>query len=335
MPAAPPLFRFDDTWPTLPAGVRLGDVGGVAIDREDRIHVFQRGTPPMLVFDRAGTLLDAWGEGIFTSPHGIHHGHDGCLYCTDDGDHTLRKFDTRGRLLLTIGIPGVPSGFMSGKPFNRCTHSALSPSGDIYITDGYRNACVHCYSPTGQHLRSWGGSGSGPGEFYVPHNIVCDAGGTLYVADRENHRIQRFDGEGRYLGQWNNLHRPMALWLQAATPDRECAFYVGEAAPSFNVRFPNLGPRISILDAEGRLQARFGDIGPGHASDRFIAPHGIAVDSQGDVYVGEVAHVAWPHLYPDEPVPEGLRTLRRLVRIRDHENTTAGAPAHSPQETTA
>ena len=316
MPVPDYQFRFDDAWPVVPEGIRLGDVGGVAVDKADNVYVFNRGSVPMLVFNRAGTLIARWGEGIFTSPHGVHYGHDGYLYCTDDGDHTVRKFDTAGRLLLQISIPGQPSGFMSGQPFNRCTHTALSPTGDIYVTDGYRNACVHCFSAQGAFLRSWGESGSSPGQFYVPHNVVCDREGTVYVADRENHRIQRFDGEGRYLGQWNNLHRPMALWLHDLQRGEAPSVYVGEAPPSFNSQFPHLGPRISILDMQGELQGRFGDVGFGHAPDRFMAPHGIALDSHGDVYVGEVAHAAWPSLYPGQPVPTDLRTLRKLVRVR-------------------
>lgn len=306
-------YRFDTAWPRLAGDLRLGDVGGVAVDQQDNIYVFHRGRVPMLVFRPDGTCVDGWGEGLFTSPHGLHYGWDGCLYCTDDGDHTVRKFTPGGKLLLEIGIPGKPAPFMSQKPFNRCTHTALSPQGEIYVTDGYRNACVHCFSSEGNHLRTWGDSGSGPGEFYVPHNIVCDEAGVLYVADRENHRIQRFDGQGTYLGEWHNLHRPMALWLHSMDQGSGAArFYVGEAGPLFNRYFPGLGPRVSILSADGAVLERIGDVGFGHAPDRFMAPHGLAVDSAGNIYVGEVAHAAWPTLYPEEPIPPDLRTLRKL-----------------------
>lgn len=310
-----PRFAFDDAWPRSIPGLAIGDVGGVAVDEDDRVYVFHRGEHPMLVFDRAGHLLDAWGDGVFTSPHGLHYGWDGQLYCTDDGDHTVRRFDRRGRMTLEMGVRGRSSGFMSGDPFNRCTHCALTRSGEIVVTDGYRNARMHRYSSRGELLQSWGRSGVSPGEFHVPHNVVCDHHDTLYVADRENHRIQRFDTHGGFVDAWHDLHRPMALalWTEDGSTRADC--YVGEAAPLFNADFPGLGPRISVLDADGRLVGRFGDVGYGHAADRFVAPHGIALDSSGNVYVGEVARLAWTFLRPGEPVPEGLRTLRRLRRV--------------------
>jgi len=308
-------YAFVDGWARLPDGWRLGDVGGVAVGPRDEVYVFHRGEHPLLVFSRDGELIDAWGDGVFTKPHGLAMERDGCLYCTDDGDHTVRKFDTRGTLLLEIGIPNQPSGFLSNEPFNRCTHTALSADGDIYVTDGYRNACVHCFSPAGKFRFTWGTSGCADGEFQVPHNIACDAQDVLYVADRENHRIQRFDTAGRYLGQWNNLCRPMSLALRSLGGGAPAHLYVGEAGPSFNPRMTGLGPRISVLGLDGELVARFGDHGFGHAGDRFMAPHGIAVDSHGDIYVGEVANAAWPIVFPTEAAPTDLRTLRKLRRL--------------------
>ena len=307
-------YEFVEAWEQMPRGWKLGDVGGVAVDPDDRVYVFNRGAHPMLVFDRDGNLLDAWGEGIFTSPHGLDLGWDGFLYCTDDGDHTVRKFNLRGELQLEIGTRGVASEMLSGRPFNRCTHTALSPSGDIYVSDGYRNACVHCFAADGEFRFSWGSSGSDRGQFYVPHNLACDAEGSVYVADRENHRVQIFDGDGTWKRQWNDLHRPMALGL-GKDASGEPLMVVGEAGPSFNPKFAGLGPRISILGLDGRLRGRFGDGGFGHAPDRFMAPHGLAVDSSGDIYVGEVANVAWPHAFPGEPAPPDLRTLRKLRHL--------------------
>jgi sugar lactone lactonase YvrE len=108
-----------------------------------------------------------------------------------------------------MGEPKKSSPFMSGKPFCRCTHSALAPNGDIYVSDGYGNAAVHKFSPDGKLLKSWGTPGTGPGEFNLPHNICCDAGGWVYVADRENDRVQIFDENGRYETQIVNMHRPV------------------------------------------------------------------------------------------------------------------------------
>src|SRR5882757_6836424 len=185
-------------WAKIPAEVRLGDVAAVAVDRRNNVYLFTRGDDPVIVLDRHGNVLRTWGHGMFVHPHGLHIGPDESIYCTDDGDHSVRKCTLDGRLVLEIGIPGQPAPFMSGRPFHRCTHSALSPQGDIYVSDGYGNACIHKFAPDGRYLLTWGQSGSGPGEFYVPHNLVCDMEGWVYVADRENHRVQVFDTYGRY-----------------------------------------------------------------------------------------------------------------------------------------
>jgi DNA-binding beta-propeller fold protein YncE len=301
-------------WGKLPDGWSLGDVGAIGVDRHDNVYVFNRSSHPMIVFDRKGNFLRSWGEGIFRNPHGVHMGPDDTIYCTDDGDHTVRKCTLDGKVLLELGVPGQPSAYMSGQPFCRCTHTALSPEGDIYVCDGYGNARVHKYSPDGKLLFSWGEPGTRPGQFNIPHNICCDADDNVYVADRENHRIQVFDGKGRYQGQWNNLHRPCALCMQGT---RQPVFYVGELAPqlAINRSVPNLGPRISILDHKGTLLAQLGGETAGLGPGQFLSPHGIAVDSHGDIYVGETSHAAWPRLFPDQQPPDPLRSLRKLVRL--------------------
>lgn len=302
-------------WGDLPEGFELVDVGGVAVDGEDRVFVFNRGAHPMVVLDRDGAFIDSWGQGLFTRPHGLHMGPDDTLYCTDDGDHTVRRCTLEGKVLLEIGVPGKPAGFMSGSPFRRCTHTALSPEGDIYVSDGYSNARVHKYAPDGKLLFSWGEPGVGPGQFNLPHNICCDADGWVYVADRENHRVQVFDGNGRFETQWHNLHRPSAL---AMGGDPEPLLYVGECGPAleFSRGAPNLGPRVSIVTRRGELVTRLGQeptrgIDPG----QFISPHGICLDSRGDIYVGEVAYTGWPNLYGNVERPRPLRALQKLVRL--------------------
>jgi len=149
-------YRVVADWAKLPAGWTFRDVAAVATDSADRVYVFNRGEHPMYVFDRDGNLLNSWGEGLFHRAHGLHVGPDDTLYCTDDGDHTVRKCTPDGKVLLEIGIPGRPAGFMSGEPFNRCTHTALSPDLDIYVSDGYANARVHKFDPNGKLLFSWG-----------------------------------------------------------------------------------------------------------------------------------------------------------------------------------
>jgi DNA-binding beta-propeller fold protein YncE len=303
-------YRVVDNFAKLPDGWQLTDVASVAVDSKDRVYVFNRGAHPMVVLDREGNFLRSFGEGLFSRAHGLHIDADDNLYCTDDGDHTVRKCTTDGKVLLTIGIPAKPSPFMSGEPFHRCTHTALSPKGEIYVSDGYGNARVHKYTPDGKLIKSWGEPGTDPGQFNIPHNIACDADGWVYVADRENHRVQVFDGNGRFETQWVNMHRPSGLHLARGGEPR---FYVGEigGGVAVNQDMPNIGPRVSIYTAKGELLARLGQRPAGLEPGQFISPHGLAVDSRGDIYVGEVSYTNWGRR---GPIPPGLRSLQKLVK---------------------
>src|SRR5207248_1599606 len=182
-------------------------------------------------------------------------------YCTDDGDRTVRKCSDSGKVLLTIGIRNKPAPFMSGEPFHRCTHTALSPKGEIYVSDGYGNARVHKYTPDGKLLKTWGEPGTDPGQFNIVHNIATDADGWVYVADRENHRVQVFDGNGKYETQWNNLHRPCALcWCGAVQAG---AGEGGARLGHCQLVTPGLVPGNHVL-ASGRKKDVDGRDKPGH-----------------------------------------------------------------------
>ena len=308
-------YRVVEDWAKLPDGWEFMDVAAVAVDSSDTVYVFNRGEHPMIVFDREGNFLRSWGEDLFTRAHGIHVGPDDALYCTDDGDHTVRKCTTEGRVLLEIGIPGKPAPLMSGEPFHRCTHTALSSDNYIFVSDGYGNARVHKYTPDGKLVLSWGEPGADPGQFNVVHNIVADDEGWIYVADRENHRVQVFDTNGKYETQWNNLHRPCGLYMPRGKSP-QC--FIGELGPgmAINRGIPNLGPRLSIVTHEGELVARLGgEDGPGQEPGKFLAPHGLAIDSRGDIYVGEVAYTSWPSSFGDEPMPKTLRSLQKLEKL--------------------
>src|SRR3984893_8762758 len=176
-----------------------------------------------------GQFPASWGEGQYPRAHGVHMAPDDTMFLTDDGGHFVRKVTHDGKVLLDLGVPGKPAPYMSGEPFHRCTHTALSPQGEIYVSDGYGNARVHKYSPDGKLLMSWGEPGTGEGEFNIVHNICCDADGWVYVADRENHRVQVFDGNGKYETQWKNLHRPCGLYMPYG---HKPTFYVGEVGPA-------------------------------------------------------------------------------------------------------
>jgi hypothetical protein len=310
------VYRAVEGWAKWPEDWNLHDVAAVGVDRNDNVYAFHRGDHPMVVFDRDGNVLRTWGEGTFRHAHGIHMAPDDTVYLTDDYDHTVRRCTQDGKVLLTIGVPGEPAPFMGGEPFRKCTHTALSPKGEIYISDGYGNARVHKYTPDGKRILSWGRPGAGPGEFNLPHNIACDADGWVYVADRENHRVQVFDGKGKFETQWHDLHRPSGMYM----PPGKCPVcYIGEIGPyyEFNRGAPNLGPRVTIVSNEGKVIARITrEPCAGQGPGQFISPHGLAVDSRGDLYVGEVCYTAWPSVYPDKPMPKRMRSLAKYERVR-------------------
>jgi hypothetical protein len=217
----------------------------------------------------------------------------------------VRKFTTAGELLMTLGDTERPSetGFKlnvspvccAAGPFNMVTNAAMGPDGDLYISDGYGNARVHRFAADGTLKASWGEPGSGPGQFNLPHSIVVDRSGRVFVADRENSRIQIFSAAGEFLDQWTWVNRPCDLFL-----DEQENLYIAElgwSVPPANVvhykmmQHAPLGhdpvARVTIADLDGNVQARIGGPRP-VLPGNFIQPHGIWADSRGDFYVGEV-----------------------------------------------
>jgi len=310
-------YRIVENWAKLPDGWSFKEVAAVGVDRNDNVYVFGRGEHPMMVFDRDGNFLRSWGEGQYPRAHGVHMGPDDSIYLTDDGGHFVRKCRIEdGKVLLELGVPGTPAPYLSGEPFNRCTHTALSPKGEIYVSDGYGNSVVHKYSPNGKHLMCWGTTGTDPGQFNIAHNIATDEDGWVYVADRENHRVQVFNGKGKYETQWNNMHRPCALYCCGG---KKPNFIIGELGPGMpvNSKHTNLGPRLTIVDRKGRtIQRLGGEAGPGQEPGKFLSPHGLAVDSKGSIYVGEVSYTNWPSTHPGVPVPKFLRSLQKLEKVK-------------------
>ena len=306
-------FRYEALarWQELPDGLQLVETPGVAVDSGDRVYALTRNTGhPVMVFDRDGKFLRSFGEGVFSDrAHGILIGPDDSVYCVDDGTHVVTKFTAEGELLLTIGTPGEPSEHWSGQPFSRPTHAAVSPqTGDIFVSDGYRNARVHRYTAEGEHVLSWGEPGIDPGQFMRPHNIAVGEDEKVYVADREGHRVQVFDTAGGFITMWHNIHRPDGMTIG---PDGNV--YVAELNGLLGAEdAPGIGHRISILGEDGALLARLGDPLEGEEPGQFIAPHGIAVDSRGDIYVGEVSFsILGRYMDP----PKELKSLSKLRKL--------------------
>ena len=267
-------------WGQLPPGWIWGQVGAVGVDSQDQVHVFTRTDHPYMVFDKSGRLLYAWGQGIFEDAHGICMAPDDSVYLVDRVPQIVLKFTKEGRHLFTLGTRGKHSdtGYtdehrsvtQAGPPFHHPTDVGLSPTGEFYVSDGYRNCRVHKYAADGTLLFSWGEPGDGPGQFNLVHS-VWEHKGRVYVADRQNNRLQVFTPEGRYLDAWPGFLAPCKIFV-----DKEDIMYVAE-----------LGDRVSILDLEGNVLGRWGDERT-HEPGKFWGPHGIWTDSAGDIYVAEV-----------------------------------------------
>ncbi len=264
-------YRVHENWWSLPEGWEFGWIPAVAVDSQDRVYVYSRSEHPMVVFDRDGDFLTSWGDDILKDAHGIYIDENDHIYCTERETHVVQKFTTDGELLMTLGTMDEPGA--EGEPFNLPTDFALGPDGEMYVSDGYGNSRIHKYSADGELIKSWGKPGSGPGEFDLPHCVRVDPRNRLMVADRENNRIQFFTLDGEYIEEWVDLLQPDTIYI-----DEDDLVYIAE-----------LGQRISIMTLDGEVISRWGSERGSEVPGEFMAcPHGIWLDSHGDIYVGEV-----------------------------------------------
>jgi hypothetical protein len=172
---------------------------------------------------------------------------------------------------------------------------------------------VHRFSPDGDLISTWGESGTDPGQFNIVHNISIDSQGLLYVADRENHRIQVFNQDGEFQTQFVNMSRTAAIHID--TRGDEDIVYIGEyfSGIGSNHMGSNLGPRVTVMNTKGDVLSRVGLESYGSQHGRFFTPHGISVDSHGDVYVAEVSHSDYGSGWN---IDGELRSMQKLVRVR-------------------
>lgn len=195
-------------------GFAIGYPTAITMDRQGLIYILQRGSEPnrppivgdadpILVADANGKVIRSWGKGLFKIPHSIRIDPQGNVWTVDSASSMVYKFTPAGEKLMEISVGGQPAGRRGG--FAGTTDIAFAPNGHLYISDGYGNARVLEYSPDGKRIREWGSEGTGPGQFHQPHGIAIDDKGVVYIADRRNGRLQRFDLTGKYLGEWADL----------------------------------------------------------------------------------------------------------------------------------
>lgn len=272
-------YTYIQDWANMPADRSLGTVSAIATDSQDRVYAFQRAEPPVVIFNRNGEFLSSWGNGNFVDPHGLFI-KDDIVYLTDREGSTAMRYTLDGKPLQIIGTLGEYSDTgcevtgavcpRSAGPFNYITEMVPHPSGDLYISDGYRNARVHRFSKDGTLVSSWGEPGKGgPNEFHLPHSLVVGQDGRVYLCDRENSRIQVFSAEGEYITMWTDMQRPLDI-----SQDLEGNFVISE-----RVREDGGPAQMSVLDGEGNVLARW----PSRSA------HGSWVDAHGDIYLALTA----------------------------------------------
>jgi DNA-binding beta-propeller fold protein YncE len=285
-------YQVDPAWPKRSAGMPRGPVSGVMVDREDNVYVFTRADPPVQVYDRGGNLLRTWGGGRITKAHQIRLGPDGNVWVTDIGSHLVMKFTPDGRPLLEIGTRDKPG--CDATHLNQPTDVAVTPAGDVFVSDGYGNSRVAHFTQDGTFVKAWGTLGTKPGEFSLPHSIAVDSRGRLYVADRNNVRIQVFDQTGKLLDVWPDVITPWGLcvtpkdevWVCGSTPE------VWDTASRGGML--GIPPKDQVLmrfTPDGKLAQLWavpkGEDGKERPGDLNWV-HCLALDSKGDIYAGDI-----------------------------------------------
>ena len=267
-------YELEPNWPSVPKYWELGICSDVAVNSSDEIHVFSRGVHPLTIWTQSGDFISSWGEGEFSdNEHGIYITPEDHVWLVDSNFHIATEHEPDGTLLKTLGEKLSPKPTYYGMPFNMPSGLAIADDGNIFVSDGYGNKRVHKFDGGGGLIKSWGTFGTGPGEFALVHNLAVDGRGRVLVCDRENNRIQLFDGDGGYLGQWTDLHMPGDIYV------KDGIVYVVEQSEAGGV---------SIWTEDGDLVTRWhGDRGPGAGS--MESGHGICVDSEGNIYVAELA----------------------------------------------
>jgi sugar lactone lactonase YvrE len=269
-------YQQVDGWGT-PAGGVWGVMSAVSIDAKDNVFAFKRADPgqkesgPMnskiMVMDSHGKMLRSWGDNLVLSAHGLRISPDGFVWITDKTGDQVFKFSPDGELLMTLGQKGVAGAMDATDALNGPSDVVVGKNGDIFVADGESpNTRVVKFSKDGKFIKFWGTKGAGPGELNLPHNIALDSAGNVYVANRNNKRIEVFDANGKYLNQLSQFGPPASIYIS-----KDDTLYVAAGAPE---------NWVMIGTKDGKVLGKISGL---------TGPHWVSVDSTGAIYVAEVA----------------------------------------------
>lgn len=283
-------YQVDAAWPRRPAHCQVGDVPGVAVDGKNRVWVFTRAAPPVQVYDTNGEFQFGWGEDTVGRAHHLKVLPSGEVWLSDIGHHVIRKYSQDGKVLQTLGRPDEPG--CDEVRLDRPTDMAVTPAGDIFVSDGYGNNRIVHFDAGGKFVKAWGRMGTAPGEFSLPHAIGLDSKGHLYVADRNNARVQVFNQEGELLSEWRNLVVPWGFWVTR----QDEVWICGSSPMVWREADSNLGcpPKDQLFlkcSTEGKVLQLWtlpkgvdGKEQPGELN----WVHSLALDAAGNIYAGDI-----------------------------------------------
>jgi sugar lactone lactonase YvrE len=266
---------------TFPSGTTIGPSASVAFDSKGHLFVLNRGPQPLAEFDPAGKFIRAFGDGLFRRTHGLRIDRDGNIWVTDVGAHIVVKLDPQGQTLLTLGTRGEAGEWneaTQSRHLNEPNDLTIGRNGDIFVVQGHTpgkgDPRVLRFDKKGKFIKSWGGMGTEPGKFNVAHGIALDAKGLLWVADRENQRIQIFDDEGKFIREIKYAGLP-------------CGFDIGD---QYIYMVNGFAGQVVRLDLNGKVLAATGK--PGKGPGEFGEAHFVAVSPKGDIYVADTVNNA-------------------------------------------
>ncbi len=287
-------YELVSEWPELSSEYHLGQPTGIGIDNNEHVFVFHRAGrlwtepfPDSLISEntileldgKTGKILNSWGANYFIMPHGLTVDKDNNIWVTDVGLHQVFKFSHEGELLMKLGASKISGN--DSLHFNLPTDVAISDDGSFYVSDGYGNSRVVKFSSSGNYLFEWGKYGNKQGEFDTPHGITLDNNGNVYVADRENNRIQVFDSKGVFLKELKNNEQ--VAQIPSVTFDKSQNLFAIDY--DFADTVIN-GSTIFQYDKGDNVLYKFGGLGTNKRTTSWY--HDISVDKEGNIYVGDI-----------------------------------------------